>query len=533
MSRRSVRIIDFDIAGSAPESSEIRCAQLGKASHQIIVTGDDRKNVSLWRTSKSTAVLTFQGHSSDITAVTFSQQEDFVYSGSFGGTVLVWDLNQQKAAFSLNSHRAACTALAPLPRTHQAMLASGSADCTLKIWDLRKKHCVQTFKGHEGKIGTLAFSPDCKWVASGSDDGCVKVWDLVASKKIFELQANTAGVTVIKFNPTTMTLAAGYQDRVVRYWNLETQSLESSTSPDSLPIHQICFDPKTGTMLFSAIPNSLKLWHIEQGFLCDTIQTDWRNIADLEVNTVNEVLIGLSYGSGTFSVYTTDLNTVRMDVNRGDEMRVDPLFRGNMPKPRLAPVDLIPQKQSDADSPNMQLILEVQEEHKQMVTLLAQRNRTLKELGGMWAGGQMMETLRVAEGLKDPAIVRSLLEDGVVSGSATLSLDLCPNLLSLSQSLIEAKFEAFIKVGLRTVAYLLKNFFDIIAGMLATPVMQGVDLSREDRMRKCERCFNSFLAVKTNPAFEKMCTRTGEAGDLARSLSDDLSRFLWKCGRRQ
>lgn len=54
-------------------------------------------------------------------------------------------------------------------------VASGSCDTNVKVWDLRRKTCLQSFKGHAKGVCCLAFSPDGKWIASGSEDGEVKV----------------------------------------------------------------------------------------------------------------------------------------------------------------------------------------------------------------------------------------------------------------------------------------------------------------------------------------------------------------------
>ncbi|MED6139375.1 hypothetical protein PIB30_083256, partial [Stylosanthes scabra] len=58
----------------------------------------------------------------------------------------------------------------------------GSYDANLKHWDIRKKGCIHTYKGHSQGISTIKFTPDGRWVVSSEFDNVVKVWDLTAEK---------------------------------------------------------------------------------------------------------------------------------------------------------------------------------------------------------------------------------------------------------------------------------------------------------------------------------------------------------------
>ena len=59
------------------------------------------------------------------------------------------------------------------------MLASGSADGTIRLWDTRTGQHKATLTGHTDCVDSVVFLPDGRTLASGSWDGTVLLWKLV------------------------------------------------------------------------------------------------------------------------------------------------------------------------------------------------------------------------------------------------------------------------------------------------------------------------------------------------------------------
>ena len=55
------------------------------------------------------------------------------------------------------------------------MTLANFATLLRQVWDIRRKGCIQAYKGHEDVINCIRFSPDGRWIISGSEDKSIKV----------------------------------------------------------------------------------------------------------------------------------------------------------------------------------------------------------------------------------------------------------------------------------------------------------------------------------------------------------------------
>ncbi|KAJ4076770.1 hypothetical protein NW756_012779 [Fusarium oxysporum] len=167
------------------------------------------------------AVLqTLEGHTEWVSSVVFSKDGTLIASGSWDNTIKIWNMVTGEEERTLEGHTDWVNSV--IFSNDGKLIASGSRDNTVKIWNMVTGEEEGTLKGHTDSVNSVVFSNDGTLIASGSDDSTVKIWNVVTGEEERTLEGHTDWVNSVVFSNDGKLIASGSRDNTVKIWNIAT-----------------------------------------------------------------------------------------------------------------------------------------------------------------------------------------------------------------------------------------------------------------------------------------------------------------------
>ncbi|MDE0084548.1 MAG: WD40 repeat domain-containing protein [Candidatus Poribacteria bacterium] len=148
----------------------------------------------------------------------------------------------------------------------------------IHIWDTQTntKHIL---KGHEDYISCLAYSPDNKIIASGSHDQTIRLWDVKTGKHIRTLTGHQDNITFLSFSPDGSTLISVSRDMTINFWDITSEELKlpfaiQGVISDKIEIKEkikrTFFSPDQSILITAGEFRTIHLWDSTTGKLKQT-----------------------------------------------------------------------------------------------------------------------------------------------------------------------------------------------------------------------------------------------------------------------
>lgn len=224
-------------------------------------------HIGLWDPETMTETARFQ-YDAPLTSIAFSPNGDLVASGSVDNTLQLWNPRTHTLQATLRGHTGAV--LSVVFSTDGTLIASGSMDDTVRLWNPQTRTLQATLRGHTGDVLNVVFSPDGSLLASGSADGTVRLWDPQTRTLQATLEGHTEPVLSIAFSPDGSLLTSGSADDTVRLWDPETGTPQDAFDFES-DVLSLAFNPAGTLLAIGSVDGTARLWDLAESEIIATL----------------------------------------------------------------------------------------------------------------------------------------------------------------------------------------------------------------------------------------------------------------------
>ena len=225
------------------------------------ITGHGEGAVALYDIDKGERIAQFKRNEADIWSVAFLGGPERFVAASHDYTAAVWGVNAPAAPeFVLSGHDSAAQAVAY--SVHGPWIATGSADKTVRLYDVDTHDLVRVYKGQKDFVSALAFSPDGKSLAVGTLDGTIRIYSTASTKIQRQLSGHQTRVAALAYAPSSDILASAADEGIVRLWDARRGRTMRSLGGHAGGAHAISFTADGSRLASAGTDGMIRLWSV-------------------------------------------------------------------------------------------------------------------------------------------------------------------------------------------------------------------------------------------------------------------------------
>lgn len=185
----------------------------------------------------------------EIYKVIFHPKKNIIAFGDYAGNVIIYDLKKQ-TVIKIKAHNDVIRNLCF--NESGKLLATGSWDCTVKIWEIDSGKNKKTLLGHTDSVNDIKFYDDNTIISCGADN-TIRIWDIKKNKNIYTTSGHDQYITGIDIYRNKNLLVSSSYDKKLKVWKITSKNTLSlwKTINTSYQIYTNVIDNKNDRIFFA------------------------------------------------------------------------------------------------------------------------------------------------------------------------------------------------------------------------------------------------------------------------------------------
>lgn len=215
---------------------------------------------TLAKENGSNKIKSYTGIESPVRSIAFVPGKNEFYASDSRGRILKWELGSWEQSFRVvYSGNEVIEVMAVSPGSD--WLACGGSDSGIRMIPVNGSEQQYELKGHSGKIRSLVFSFDGRFLYSAAVDGKVIKWDLSARSSV-EISTDMTKITSIDLSSGNRYIAGISDQGKGLVWNQEQSSDKFRIEPLGKKIRNLRFMPGENKIALGYDDGTIELWDV-------------------------------------------------------------------------------------------------------------------------------------------------------------------------------------------------------------------------------------------------------------------------------
>ena len=280
---------------------------LSPDAETVALAGAHTRKIWLVKAGDCTPARQLLGHDREVGCVAWSQDGRIVASGSDDTTIRLWDPEGGSLIRTLRGHEHNVLTIAFSP--DGGTLVSGAFDRQVILWNAHTGDLIKVLGRHDDAVNSVAYSPDGKSIASASGDQTIRIWDF-ASQELRHILKGRHWFSSISWAPDGESIAAGTGGGTIELWHIENERPTVIREGHTARVLCVAFGADGRLLASKSADGTVRIWKSDNWQELGVLEEEGTYLSGLAFHPKKPILVSRDDSNNVIRIWNIELGAL-------------------------------------------------------------------------------------------------------------------------------------------------------------------------------------------------------------------------------